>query len=649
MCQNFKSIEAAANHSVAMETGDHSRNGTSLKSLMKGSFFTKNVLLIFMMIYASPTFAQTGLELSQQIARNREAKFTQNMIGFVFMFYVYFVFHLLWKNQKTVLHKIFSSWYNLGATIALVVINIGILVWNVWINAFGVFAICAMIDIVIIHLFTIYSLHEDSIRNKIRSFCNFFVWVWNDMKPKTKILTGLTIVIITLIGVFIYGFNTINSRMEFAIPINPKIEENRTQEEILFHDLAVRHLEDQLSEKELSDYEKKAKKHLKKANFAKAIMSVNTDISDREEAVKRLLFKAHLCIADFQFSEAETCYKQAADVFNSFDGNARLANLYTSQKRFPEAIYYYERCLTLANPEDEIIVALAGLGNAYLGREAFAQANKYYTQAIEIYRELDAKDKTQNIEPIFVAGILANLGLLQYNSGEYTQAGTYLTEALEIYHKLIAKNDNSDIYYYGFATILNLLGALLCDYHEEYALAETYFTESLEIYRELAAKSKDQDFYFPNIAATLIYIGALQKNNQEYTQAESSFTEALEIYRELSAKDRDTYLPNVATTLNYLGILQSDNNENTKAEVSFAEYLGIYRELAAENPEIYLPDVANILVNLSLFYQDTVPNKKLSLQYAHEAEELLHKYNEIPLVQELLGIVRDIIKTWKKK
>ncbi|GHV47545.1 hypothetical protein FACS1894181_01220 [Bacteroidia bacterium] len=75
----------------------------------------------------------------------------------------------------------------------------------------------------------------------------------------------------------------------------------------------IEELKEQLASKDIPDYQQTAKKYWNEGKLPEAINSVDTDAA-LKDAAERLIFKAQLYIANFQFPEAEAHYKQAADI-----------------------------------------------------------------------------------------------------------------------------------------------------------------------------------------------------------------------------------------------------------------------------------------------------------------------------------------------
>src|SRR5262249_20194051 len=112
------------------------------------------------------------------------------------------------------------------------------------------------------------------------------------------------------------------------------------------------------------------------------------------------------------------------------------------------------------------------------------EAHKGFTEALEIYRELAAKNP-ESYRPE-VAKTLNNLAILDSRQGRLKEARQEFAEALQIYRELTRKNQ--EIYVHLVATTLNnLANADMSQGRLEEARKE--FVEALQIRRELAQKN----------------------------------------------------------------------------------------------------------------------------------------------------------------
>jgi len=446
-------------------------------------------------------------------------------------------------------------------------------------------------------------------------FVGILIW-----KEKISLPLGLVGLFAALVYYCIEIFKK-KEKPTFKIVLPPetlrKFADETLSEENELLKKTVSNLEEELARKDLPAWEQVVKTHLEKGELQKAIESINTDASD-EEAAQKHIRKAQLYIANFQFTEAEQHYLQAAAIFPSYGNNLTVADFYYDLNKFHEAIAYYQKCLNFTTSPKKRADVMNNMGNAQWNNNAYPAAEASYQEALKIYKELAAKNPDAYLPD--VAMTLNNLGVLYWNQNKYPAAEASYQEALKIRRELAAKNP--DAYLPDVAMTLNNLGGLYQN-QNKYPAAEASYQEALKIYKELAAKNPDA--YLPGVAATLNNLGVLQKDQNKYPAAEASYQEALKIRRELAAKNPDAFLPDVAMTLNNLGNLQKNQNKYPAAEASYQEALKTLRELAAKNPDAYLPYVATTLNNLGVLYDDQ--NKYPAAEASYQ--EALKIYKEL--------------------
>jgi hypothetical protein len=271
----------------------------------------------------------------------------------------------------------------------------------------------------------------------------------------------------------------------------------------------------------------------------------------------------------------------------------------TAEKEYTEALTIY-RDLAKANPavyRPDVAMTLNNLANLHKNKNEHTTAEKEYTEALTIRRD-HAKANPVVYQPD-VATTLNNLASLHADKNEHVTAEKEYTEALTIYRDLAKANPA--VYRPDVAMTLNNLAVLRAD-KNEYSTAEKEYTEALTIRRDLA--KANPAVYRPDVAMTLNNLASLHADKNEYSTAEKEYTEALTIYRDLAKANPAVYLPKVATTLNNLAILPADKNEHATAEKEYTEALTIRRDLAKANPAVYLPKVATTLNNLAILHAD---------------------------------------------
>jgi tetratricopeptide (TPR) repeat protein len=408
------------------------------------------------------------------------------------------------------------------------------------------------------------------------------------------------------------------------------------------------------------------------------------DEQEKQQAEARVL-KANILQLQNDFENAEKNLLRAVEIYPSAENFFALGRFYQFQNRFGQATDAYNKCLGLAETDDEKAATLNNLGNLQRDQNGYSVAQESYKEALTIWRELARVNPQTYLSD--VATTLNNLGNLQRDQNEYSAAQSSYEEALTIYREFVRvdpqtwlpdiamtlnnlgilqwnKNEylaaqanyeesltlrrelarvNPQTYLPDVASTLNNLAILQRD-QNEYPAAQLSYKESLTIYRELAQVNPQT--YLPDVAMTLNNLGMLQRSKNDYYASQSSYEEAITIWRELAQVNPQTWLPKVAITLNDLGNLQCVQNEYSATQANYEEALQIRRELARVNPKTYLPNLALTLINLAVFFLNFVPNKELSLQYVEEAIDILIPFREIPYIQNYLQNAFAVLRDW---
>ena len=209
-----------------------------------------------------------------------------------------------------------------------------------------------------------------------------------------------------------------------------------------------------------------------------------------------------------------------------------------------------------------------------------------------------------------------NLGKLYSDLNRYAEAEKYSKRAYVIRMRLAEKNPEA--YEADLATSCNNLGALYSDLNR-YAEAEEYHRQAYKIRMRLAEKNPEA--YEPDLAMSCNNLGNLYSDLNRYAEAEEYYKRAYEIDGRLSDKNPEAYEADLAMSCNNLGNLYSDLNRYEKAEEYYKRAYEIIKRLAEKNPEAYEPDLTMSCNNLGALYSD--------LNRYAEAEEYSKRAYEI--------------------
>jgi tetratricopeptide (TPR) repeat protein len=325
-----------------------------------------------------------------------------------------------------------------------------------------------------------------------------------------------------------------------------------------YHELSERLAE---SENE-NEQAKQAHDLIQRGDFAKAEVLLPAIAANEESDVTR----------------AATQYDLGELAMLRFDARSALSHYEKAFRYKPHNPRYAASYARAAYTEQnaDVVTTLTSLGDLYRGTGRLADADKAFSEALTIYRDLAAHDPAA-YRPN-VATTLNSLGDLYRGSGRLADADRAFSEALTIYRDLAAHNPAA--YRPNVATTLNNLGIL---YRGTGRLADTEkaFSEALTIYRDLAAHDPA---YKPYLAQMLDSLGTLSRDAGRLADTDKALSEALIIRRDLDAHASGAYRLCVASTLTSLGDLYRDIGHRADADRALSEALTIYRSLPPSNP-----------------------------------------------------------------
>ena len=155
---------------------------------------------------------------------------------------------------------------------------------------------------------------------------------------------------------------------------------------------------------------------------------------------------------------------------------------------------------------------------------------------------------------------LNNLGNLYRATQRFADAEKAYLEARDLFRKLAQKNP--DAYEPDVAMTLNNLGALYRA-TQRFADAEKAYLEARDLRRKLAQKNPDA--YEPDVAMTLNNLGALYGNTQRFADAEKAFLEALGFYKKFAEKNPTVYGKDVQRVEGAIAQLRSAKSSASEA------------------------------------------------------------------------------------
>jgi tetratricopeptide (TPR) repeat protein len=294
------------------------------------------------------------------------------------------------------------------------------------------------------------------------------------------------------------------------------------------------------------------------------------------------------------YPEADTihgCARQAARDLGDrvAEANAlnRLGSLATRQRRYEQAVSYFEQSLARNRDHDDTAgraYAHTDLGFVLFLQGFCRQATEHLEQALALYRADD--DQTGE------ASVLAKLGFVNLRQGRYPQAADYLHQSLTLYRDAGERG--------GEAFTLGHLGEVeLRQGH--YREAARHLRRSLALWREFGERSNQADI--------LAALGTIDLRQGRYQPAASHLEQALGLCRETG--DRSTE----ATVLNGLGEVLLATGHPADARTQHAAAL----DLASRVGEKY--EQARAHAGLGASYQASGPPAR-ALRHWQEAHTL---------------------------
>jgi|SRR5579859_1763614 len=320
-------------------------------------------------------------------------------------------------------------------------------------------------------------------------------------------------------------------------------------------------------------------------------------IDNSQPAWLRVWFLSHpadLFAGTNQWQEAGNSYQDAVQAGAA--GPAISAQLlrslaFTYQKRndWANAEKYYQQAITESrklNPESLTIGAILNeLGRIADFRGDLAKAEEILRQGLEMREKLAP-------ESLDVAWSINNLAVVASKKGDTAKAEEYFRRALAIREKLSPGSLE-------VAASLNNLGVFAWR-AGDLPKAEDYYYQSLAIKEKLAPGSLDVQY-------TLNGLGAIASQRAELAKAEDYFRRALVISEKLAPGSL-----NLGTNLTNLGFVDWLRGDSAKAEEYYLQALTIEEKVAPESL-----DVAGLLMNLGDLDLDRGDLTKAEESYRH--------------------------------
>ncbi|MBK9108784.1 MAG: CHAT domain-containing protein [Saprospiraceae bacterium] len=217
------------------------------------------------------------------------------------------------------------------------------------------------------------------------------------------------------------------------------------------------------------------------------------------------------------------------------------------------------------------------MGKWHLAKSEYLEAEKYYFEAIAIFK------KVYGVEHNLYAKALNNLGVLYYWMGNFEKCEPIYLQVRDLQEKAVGRS------HIDFAVSLNNL-ALLYKELGRYDKAEPFYKESYELIKKILGENH------PQYARSVTNLGVFYFIIGDYEKAEPLYLESKRVREQYLGKKH----PDYGVSLTNLGTLYSAMGNLTKAERFYLEATQIFEMVFGKNHSRY----AQSLYNLASLYND---------------------------------------------
>jgi tetratricopeptide (TPR) repeat protein len=247
---------------------------------------------------------------------------------------------------------------------------------------------------------------------------------------------------------------------------------------------------------------------------------------------------------------------------------------------------YYVAIKNLGSSNRLTLASLIGIGRLYQGIGDYVKAEKWYGQALHIFKNNETAKDYYNLRSY--SNILTNLGVIYRDLGKYEES---------MQHYQMAKR---------YKGLILKIGGEMVDYEDK----EEVFRDKEVVYRD----------YF----MTIHNMGIVYQDMGSYSKAQECYQEALDIWEGVPGREQWDY----SMTLHNLGGLYLHINDREKAEHYFKKAKEIGSRLHDQKHPTYITSLAN----LAEFYRYTGNYEKAKSLIQELLELILGDYNNLNLL-----------------
>jgi tetratricopeptide (TPR) repeat protein len=288
----------------------------------------------------------------------------------------------------------------------------------------------------------------------------------------------------------------------------------------------------------IGNYEK-ARAYYEKARIIRTIYGKRFPKTYSIDLANTLTNIASLDIKEGLFSDAETSFTEAVNIYAHLQQDAPQLNIH-----------------------EDFATVLSNLGDVYTWQRSFIRAESTYAQAISVCKEATEHTQSRRSEP-FLANLHAKIANVYTAQNNGLMAESSFLSALEMYRKWV--NAEPAIYEPFVADVQYNLGKLYVSSGKN-QLAEIAYQEALTLHRKLIAINKE--LYEPMFATTQHGLANFYVSTDNWQRAKPLLGESIRIFERYAKTSDIIYEPQLAQALFDFGLAQVRFKEFDAAAVN---------------------------------------------------------------------------------
>ncbi|HAF28470.1 MAG TPA: hypothetical protein DCG75_05415 [Bacteroidales bacterium] len=260
--------------------------------------------------------------------------------------------------------------------------------------------------------------------------------------------------------------------------------------------------------------------------YSKDLLDLSESLSNADAQVFALFYIAQYYFNVDDFEKAIEYFNQALLIYQSFDNNSQMLEIYHNLglanqylNNYDAALSYYQKAIEMAESignKEQSAISYQDIGTLYNDLQKYSLALYYYEKALEIYKQINNEKR--------IAAIYQNIGVLHYNWGDLSKSLEYYLNSLRTYERLQDKQN--------IAISLSNIG-LFYEEGKNFSMALDYYQKALIIFEEIG--------YKPTLVYIFYNLGSIYRNIGNYTKSIEYFEKGLTLSKEISMKDYISY------------------------------------------------------------------------------------------------------------